>query len=150
MATSLDDLGDIERRHRLDSLRSEKDADKQAWAEELFAEIENLTDKKDTAILERKRIQTKLDDADQILTIYIDEFNRRSSTSIDREETEYRLGAALLRHFAISTCGIARWQPTLPRAIKIIDDNLIQVNKAIAYWHARSPDLFSFLETDHY
>jgi phage tail protein X len=56
------------------------------------------------------------------------------------------LGGALLRQFSDSTCGIARWQPKFPRAIKIIDENLQKTNEVVEFWQARDPDLFSFLD----
>ena len=34
---------------------------------------------------------------------------------------------------------------TLPRAIKIIDENLRKTNEVVEFWQARDPDLFSFL-----
>jgi len=55
-------------------------------------------------------------------------------------------GGALLRQFSASTCGIARWQPKLPRAIKTIDENLRITNEVGEFWQARDPDLFSFLQ----
>ena len=82
---------------------------------------------------------------DSTLTAYLNTFNQVAQTSLNTSDLEYQLGGALLRQFAISTCGIALWQPTLPRAINMIDASLQQTNEIIEFWHARDPDLFSFL-----
>ena len=82
---------------------------------------------------------------DSILTAYLDRFNQVAQTSLNQSDLEYQLGGAFLRRFATSTCGIALWQPTLPRAINMIDVSLQQTNEIVAFWHARDPYLFSFL-----
>ncbi|MCG8348677.1 MAG: ecdysteroid 22-kinase family protein [Chloroflexales bacterium] len=58
---------------------------------------------------------------DAILASYLDEFNRVAAQPLHKEVFEQQLGGALLREFAASTCGIARWQPTLPRAVAMLD-----------------------------
>lgn len=82
---------------------------------------------------------------DTILEIYLEAFNRVANKPTSKTELESQLGGALLRQFSASTCGTARWQPTLPRAIKLIDENLQKTNEVVEFWQARDPDLFSFL-----
>jgi len=82
---------------------------------------------------------------DTILSIYFETFNRIAAKPTNRQALESQLGGALLRQFSASACGIARWQPTLPRAIKIIDEKLRKTNAVVEFWQARDPDLFSFL-----
>jgi thiamine kinase-like enzyme len=82
---------------------------------------------------------------DAVLASYLDEFNRVVAQPLHQEVFEQQLGGALLREFAASTCGIARWQPTLPRAIAILDAGIKQMNTTIAFWHKRDPELFAFL-----
>ena len=79
------------------------------------------------------------------LAIYLDTFNQIAETPLRQTDLTYQLGAALLRQFAKATCGVALWQPTLPRAIKMIDVSLQQTNEIIEFWQARDPELFSFL-----
>ena len=82
---------------------------------------------------------------DSTFDTYLDAFNRRASDQLSRETLEQQLGGAFLRKFAMRTCGIARWQPTLPRAIESIDNDLRQVNESVEFWRERDPELFSFL-----
>jgi hypothetical protein len=82
---------------------------------------------------------------DTTLNAYRGEFNRVSTRPTTMRALESQLSGAFLRQFSASTCGMARWQPTLPRAIKIIDENLRKTNEVVEFWQTRHPKLFSFL-----
>jgi hypothetical protein len=84
---------------------------------------------------------------DTTFNTYLAEFNRVIGYKTTTRALESQLGGALLRQFSASTCGITRWQPTLPRAIKTIDEDLRKTNEVVEFWQARDPDLFSFLKS---
>ncbi|MFK7805530.1 MAG: phosphotransferase family protein [Anaerolineae bacterium] len=86
-----------------------------------------------------------LNNFDHTLEAYCAEFNQLSETPLQKDELESELGGALLVRFEVATYGIAKWEPELPRAIKIIDDGIRHAAEAIEFWHKREPELFSFL-----
>jgi hypothetical protein len=88
---------------------------------------------------------TPLNNFDLICECYIDEYNKVGETSFERAVLERHLDGALLRRFSSSTCGIALWQPSLPRAVEMIDVSIEQTNRTVEFWQSRDPELFSFL-----
>jgi aminoglycoside/choline kinase family phosphotransferase len=86
-----------------------------------------------------------LENFDQVLDHYLDEFGKISKKPLERAEFEKQLGGAFLRHFSASTCGVARWQPSLPRAIEVLERGIEQINEVTAFWRKRDPGLFSFI-----
>ncbi|MDX1417753.1 MAG: hypothetical protein R3293_26365 [Candidatus Promineifilaceae bacterium] len=50
-----------------------------------------------------------------------------------------------MQKFEKATCGMALWQPTLPRAAAMIEKGIASADKAVNFWHRRDPELFSFL-----
>ncbi|MEM7739004.1 MAG: phosphotransferase [Deinococcota bacterium] len=85
---------------------------------------------------------TSLDYFDEVLACYLDSFAKISSYELEYADVNKQLGGALLRLFATSTCGVARWQPELARAQQIIQHNIDQLNTALAFWQDRNPDLW--------
>lgn len=88
-----------------------------------------------------------LEQYDTTLITYLSAFNRAIGFHTTMRSLQNQLGGALLRQFSASTCGIARWQPTSPRAIKIIDEKLQKTNEVLEFWQTRDPNLFSFLNS---
>ena len=86
-----------------------------------------------------------LDEFDAVLDCYISEYEQISKWPLDNLELMQQLGGALLQSFAINTCGIALFEPTLPRAIQMIDDGIYHAVSVIDFWHERDPQLFAFL-----
>jgi len=86
-----------------------------------------------------------LEDFDTVLDLYLDEFTKTGKIHLLHTELEKHLGGALLRLFSNSTCSTARWQPSIPRAIETQVQSIKQINKTIAFWYGRDPELFSFI-----
>jgi thiamine kinase-like enzyme len=81
-----------------------------------------------------------------VLESYLQAFNRRASHNTSRRDLERALGGALLRQFARSTLGMARWQPATPRQAALIQVSLQRACAAVAFWQTRDPALFQFLD----
>ena len=81
-----------------------------------------------------------LDHFDIVLDLYSDRFNGL----IDKSAWVTALSGAFIRNFCRLTCGIARWEPTLLRAVAIIDDGIENANLMADFWQQRDPDLLRF------
>lgn len=90
---------------------------------------------------------TPLKNFDQVFDCYLGEFNKLSRSSLTRASLGRQLGAELLRAFARSTCGIARWQPQSTRGLQLIEAGIEQMNQAIDFWEDYDPELFSFFHS---
>lgn len=82
---------------------------------------------------------------DAVLACYLEPFKGLAGTAPGVEEFEKQLGGALLRKFATSTCGIARWEPTSERSVAIVEATIERACRAVVLWQERDPELFSFL-----
>lgn len=89
---------------------------------------------------------TSLENYEAVFTTYLAEFNQASTKPLDRRTLERQLGGALLRSFAISTCGIARWQPSTARGVRTLEAGIALAGRSIDFWYERDPGLFSFLK----
>ncbi len=78
-----------------------------------------------------------IDQFDTVLDHYLDRFNG----PVDKTAWVTALSGAFIRNFCRLTCGIARWEPTLPRAVTIIDDGIENANLMADFWQQRDPDL---------
>lgn len=90
---------------------------------------------------------TPLKNFEKVLDCYLGEFNELSKSSLNHTQLEIQLGGELLRAFAISTCGVARWQPQSLRGIQLLEASLVQINEAVDFWQGYDPRLFSFLHS---
>jgi streptomycin 6-kinase len=86
-----------------------------------------------------------LQNFDTLFGFYLEEFNKCAETSLSGEVIERQLGGMLLQKFEQSTCGIALWQPSLPRAVEMIDEGIENAITVVEFWQERDPELFSFL-----
>ena len=82
---------------------------------------------------------------DEVLEEYLQTFRQQSEREADRSAFERQLGGALLRKFALATCGVARWKPGSARQIEIIDRGVERASRAATFWAGRDTQLFSFL-----
>lgn len=80
---------------------------------------------------------------DDILKTYLRVYQNRAS--LNYQECLSHLGGSLLHLFTQSTCGVARWKPSLARAKDILKDGISRVNHMVAFWHKRDPTFFDFL-----
>jgi len=88
---------------------------------------------------------TPLKNFDEVFDCYLANFAKLSKYQLNRKSLERQVGGELLRLFAISTCGVARWQPTLPRAKEMIEKKFHKLSECVEFWQKRDPALFSFL-----
>jgi thiamine kinase-like enzyme len=88
---------------------------------------------------------TSLQNFDSVFDFYIGEFNKFAETSLNKAILEKQLGGTVLRKFELSTCGSALWQPSLPRAVRMLDVSIERASKIVEFWQERDPKLFSFL-----
>ena len=84
-------------------------------------------------------------DFDDLFDCYLDGFNQVSNKPFPPKALEKQLGGELLRAFAISTCGIARWQPVTERGARMLGPGIKKAKEAVEFWQKRDPALFSFL-----
>lgn len=89
---------------------------------------------------------TSLKHVDEILEAYLQEFNRLANQKVDLRTLEKQLGGAFLRKFTVSTCGIARWEPKLPRGVAIAERTMTMACDCLEAWRNRDPELFSFAD----
>ncbi|MEM8535150.1 MAG: phosphotransferase [Chloroflexota bacterium] len=83
-------------------------------------------------------------DSNHILQIYLDTFDQ-CGKPLERSIVHHQLGGAILRKFVASTCGMARWQPALPREEATIHTTIQRATQAVEYWYEQDPGLFAFL-----
>lgn len=84
----------------------------------------------------------RIEHVDTLLTRYHDAL-RAGGVVIDRSTLEYWLGGAILRRFALGTCGVARWEPKSPREEAMIDGGIERVMRMVRFWRDRDPELFA-------
>ena len=83
-----------------------------------------------------------LENFDHIFEAYLAAYSGTRKNITDKTNWQNQLGGAFLRKFTMSTCGLALWQPTLPRAVKIIEKTIENVNVMTDFWYRRDPKLF--------
>ncbi len=83
---------------------------------------------------------------DSAVDAYLNEFELQSPGALNIETFEHQLGCALLRKFVARTCGIARWQPTEPRALEIIESGLRHTAEFVEFLTGTERDLLSILD----
>lgn len=86
-----------------------------------------------------------LEHFDFVFDSYLCEFNKLSHSLQNRIGLEKQIGGELLRLFSMVTCGGALWQPSLPRAKKILESDIKALNEIMDFWQERDPELFSML-----
>jgi len=91
---------------------------------------------------------TNLDNFNQVIHVYITEFNRQSEDELELQQFENQIGAEMLRLFARTTLGIARWQPDSERGVQIIEDGLNKANKIVDFWYKRKANFLEFLDSE--
>ena len=87
----------------------------------------------------------ELDNFDLVLDIYLEKLNASGIMTLESSNVQTQLTDALIQRFLAATCGVALWEPTLPRAKKIIPFVANKLADAVNFWHDRYPDEFAFL-----
>ena len=87
----------------------------------------------------------ELDNFDLVLDIYLEKLNASGIMTLESSNVQTQLTDALIQRFLAATCGVALWEPTLPRAKKIIPFVSNKLADAVNFWHDRYPDEFAFL-----
>ena len=75
-----------------------------------------------------------LDDFNLILDSYLMAFNQLAPKTASKSAAMEPLHWALICNFTKATCGTALWNPTLPRAKKVINHSIQTIDKAINFW----------------
>ena len=96
-------------------------------------------------LIELLYAMTPLEHFDNVLTSYLEAFNKQIEEPLSKEALAYELGGAFLRKFTISTLGMANSNMPLPRGPRLLQLNLEQASDAAEFFYERDPDLFSFL-----
>ena len=91
---------------------------------------------------------SRLGNVDHVLAAYLDEFAASGRERLMETAVRHQLGAAVLRKFAIATCGVANWLPASPREESMIETGIQRAVQMIEYWMSQDPDLFLFVEAD--